>query len=336
MYLNQIRNELVNYVDKVTEHSIKGNRKGYICPLCRSGTGKNKTGAFSIMENNIKWKCFSCDQSGDVLDLIGFIEGIDDFSTQLKIASELFNIPLDSYYPNNPPHPSLNMKGKKMLENEKQDFMKFYEEANENIHKTDYAHKRGLSDNLIKRFKIGYVEDWRHPSSSENVSRSPRLIIPITKSSYFARDTRMDIPEFQKKYEKMKVGGSNIFNANALKKQSNQPIFVVEGEIDALSIMEVGGIAIGLGGTSNTDLLLKGLEKNNYKKPLLISMDNDSAGKKCQEKLIQSLKKKGISYSIVKLTRGECKDANEMLIKDRQTFSKLVYEASHPKTDKEL
>jgi replicative DNA helicase len=44
-----------------------------------------------------------------------------------------------------------------------------------------------------------------------------------------------------------------LFNAKAL--QQNNPIFITEGEIDALSIIEAGGEAVGLGGTSNIEQL---------------------------------------------------------------------------------
>ena len=38
-------------------------RGGLICPLCGSGTGANKTPAFSIKDDT-SWKCFSCGASG--------------------------------------------------------------------------------------------------------------------------------------------------------------------------------------------------------------------------------------------------------------------------------
>lgn len=68
---------LESYVENITEHSAKGNRKAYVCPICGSGTGRNKTGAFTITKDGLKWKCFACDRGGDTLDLIGYVEDID-------------------------------------------------------------------------------------------------------------------------------------------------------------------------------------------------------------------------------------------------------------------
>lgn len=338
MSIEQIKSHLRDYVDEISAHSRKGDREGYICPLCGSGKGKNKTGAFFISKDGIRWKCFSCDKSGDVLDLVGYVEGIEGFKNQLRRAGELFNIHIKSDYllKNTFTHEKLSKFGEKMIKSENNDYTTFFKEAHANIHKTDYAHKRGLSDEILEKFMIGYVESWKHPNAPQNISGSPRLIIPVTKDSYFARDTREVIPEFQQKCAKSKVGGSNIFNAKALKSNLNQPIFVVEGEIDALSVMEVGAVAVGLGSTSNTQKFIDLVSDKELKCPLLLAFDNDTAGKNAQEELAKQLKEKNIPYKAVSLVNGDIKDPNAMLMKDRETFSKLVAKAlDNSKSEKE-
>lgn len=328
MSIELIKPHLKDYVDEISVHSKKGDRESYICPLCGSGNGKNKTGAFFINKTGLRWKCFACDKSGDLLDLIGYVEGIEDFNDQLR-RGELFNIPVE-FYPNNiKPFilPQKKNNGEKMENIEKQDYTTFFKEAHANIHKTDYAHKRGLSDEILEKFMIGYVENWKHPNAPEKISGSPRLIIPITKDNYFARDTRNVIPEFQQKYAKSKVGGSNIFNSKALKRKPNQPLFVVEGEIDALSIMEVGGEAVGLGSTSNIQKFIDLISAKEFTRPLLLAFDKDTAGKNAQAKLANKLKEKKIPFKCISLTEGDIKDPNAMLMKDRKTFSKLVAKA---------
>ncbi|HFI0161253.1 TPA: DnaB-like helicase C-terminal domain-containing protein [Streptococcus suis] len=338
MSIEQIKSHLRAYVDEITVHSKKGDRKSYICPLCGSGNGKNKSGAFFISKVGLRWKCFACEKSGDILDLIGSVEGIDEFTNQLNRAKELFNISADLYSNNLDPVilPQKNQIGVKMEKIEKQDYTLLFKEAHANLYRTNYAYKRGLSDGILRKFMVGYVENWKHPNAPENISGSPRLIIPITKDSYFARDTRDVIPEFQQKYAKTKVGGSNIFNAKALKSNSNQPIFVVEGEIDALSVMEVGAVAVGLGSTSNIQKFIDLVSDNELKCPLLLAFDNDIAGKNAQEKLAKKLKEKNISFKFASLVDGDIKDPNAMLMKNRETFSKLVAKAlENSKSEKE-
>ena len=106
---------------------------------------------------------------------------------------------------------------------------------------------------------MGYVENWKHPKAPATVEASPRLIIPTSKHSYLARDTRTALTEEQKKYSKSKVGKVRIFNPQAVQ-QTARPVFIVEGEIDAMSICEVGGEALGMGSKGNVRQLVTLLE----------------------------------------------------------------------------
>lgn len=333
-----IKDYLTSYVESITDHSAKGNRKAYVCPICGSGTGRNKTGAFTITPDGNSWKCFACDRGGDTLDLIGYVEGIDDYNSKLTRAGELFNLDIearaeyqnqDKTAQNTDTHNSIHTPTGG-------DYIEFYKQANKNIQATNYPEKRGLSKAILDRFKIGYVENWKHPNAPENVTGSPRLIIPVTQTSYLARDTRENIPDYQKAYAKAKVGSSDIFNGRAFIEDLDKPIFIVEGEIDALSIMEVGGVAVGLGSTSNTKKLTEILEGKKLERPLILALDNDSAGRRAQDELAKLLQDKKIPYITAELTTKDAKDPNEMLVKNRETFKARVEEAiKNAKDDKE-
>lgn len=333
-----IKERLTDYVEGITERSKKGNKKAFVCPLCGSGTGKSGTGAFTITPEGNSWKCFACDKGGDTLDLIGYVEGIDDYNSKLTRAGELFNLDIDmaTEYQNQSKSGQVADTHSSIHTSVDGDYIEFYKKANSNIGNTTYAKDRGLSDSILSRFKIGFVEDWKHPNAPENVTGSPRLIIPVTQTSYLARDTRKDIPEYQKQYAKTKVGGSNIFNGRAFIEHGDRPIFVVEGEIDALSIMEVGGLAIGLGSTSNTKKLAELVKGKELARPLILALDNDPRGKKAQEQLEGFLQAQKTPYTVAKLTEGTAKDPNDMLVRDRVAFEKLVEEAvKNARDDKE-
>lgn len=324
---------LESYVENITEHSAKGNRKAYVCPLCGSGTGRNKTGAFTITPDGLKWKCFACDKGGDTLDLIGYLEDIDDYSAKVTRAAELFNLDIEAPTEYQNQDTQTNMHTDTKTET---NYIDFYKQANKNIQATNYPEKRGLSKAILDRFEIGYVENWKHPNASEHVTGSPRLIIPVTKTSYLARDTRENIPDNQKAYAKAKVGSSDIFNGRAFIEDLNKPIFIVEGEIDALSIMEIGGVAVGLGSTSNAKKLLKILEGKKLERPLILALDNDSAGRRAQDELAKLLQDKKIPYITAELTTKDAKDPNDMLVRDRGAFEARVEKAiSETRDDKE-
>lgn len=325
----QLKEQLKPYVESIT-HKSKGANM-YVCPLCGSGTGSHSTGAFSI--KGTSWKCFSCNKGGDIFDLIGEYEGIADHSKQLKRAGELFGIYIDSYrakaqedfreyqkQPKTEQYTHSNIHTSTATA----DYTQFFLQANRDIEKTSYH--RGLSLDTLNRFKIGYVENWRHPKAPK-APASPRLIIPTSKESYLARDTREQIPEEQKPYSKSKVGSIHIFNAKALQ-TARKPIFIVEGELDALSIIEVGGEAVALGTTTKVKSLLELLKTKKPEQPLIIALDNDEAGEKAYKELSEGLRELSIPFYRLNPS-GEYKDANEALQGNREALRQAVEEAEH-------
>ncbi|MEG3298875.1 DnaB-like helicase C-terminal domain-containing protein [Streptococcus suis] len=334
-----VKERLTEYVESITDHSRKGNKKAYVCPLCGSGTGRNATGAFTITPDGNSWKCFACDKGGDTLDLIGYVEGIDDYNSKLKRAGELFNVTIDTparEYQNQDKTAQNTDTHNSIHTPTNGNYLAFYKQANDNIRATNYPEKRGLSKAILDRFKIGYVENWKHPNAPENVTGSPRLIIPVTQTSYLARDTRDNIPDYQKQYAKTKVGGSDIFNGRAFIDDLDKPIFIVEGEIDALSIMEVGGVAVALGSTSNAKKLAGMVRDKQLERPLILALDNDSRGRKTQAELEGLLQAQKTPYTIAVLTEGAVKDPNEMLVKNKEAFTARVEDAiKNARDDKE-
>jgi len=197
-----------------------------------------------------------------------------------------------------------------------------------------YLQKRGLSLEIAERFKVGFSSNWASPTAilkGHKPQGTPRLIIPTGPFSYIARDSRDSIPEGEQSYKKMKEGPVHIFNEEALSK--NQPIFIVEGEIDAMSIMETGKAeAIGLGSVANINLFMKALykaknkakaEQRDFYPTLLVALDNDDAGNRAINRLTTQLNRANVTNYVVQIARGS-KDANEALVKDRAQFTKDI------------
>lgn len=195
----------------------------------------------------------------------------------------------------------------------------------------EYFHKRGISDELIKRLRLGY----------DYTFRAPRVIIPITKSFYLGRDIRPSLTKNEERFSKIKPKGEKIaiFNPGAL--DGKKPVFIVEGEFDALSIMEMGHQAISLGGVANIDSLIKIMlrkKKAGQALPVIIlALDADDAGRKAARKFIKETKTlelldwgKNAFYCnlddkthVDDIYRG-CKDANELLIKNRKVLGEVL------------
>ena len=319
--LEQMKTRLLEVVESVTTKSKSG---GYVCPLCGSGTGVHGTGAFSVYDNGTRWKCFSCGKGGDVFDLVGELKGLPDTRERIKATKEILgaetmsdkNLGFEFTFDGN------ELEKVKQEQPPEKDLTDFLLQAAEHISDTDYH--RGISLETLKRFKVGYAPDW---AIHEGLPTSPRLIIPTSRYSYIARDTREGLTDQQKRFSKMKKGKTHLFNINALT-TAQSPIWIVEGEIDALSIIDVGGEAVSLGSTSMVKQFLKLIKDVVPRQPLIVAMDNDPSGKKAAEELCAGLKAAGISFTGYSWEGGK-KDANEVLMSDRAALEKVVHEGKN-------
>ena len=306
----EIKKHLPDYAQACLAKSKSKNQ--YNCPFCGSGTGPKGTGAFTIYPEDNRYKCFACGVSGDIFDLAMQIEGADSIGKAFRILSERYGIKADRK----------NYTVRKS--STAADYTRLYEKAHGNIDNTDYH--RGLSRETLDRFMVGFIPDWQPPGNPD-APKTPRLIIPRSTTSYLARDTRRDVPEYQKPYTKQNSPGKmSLFNMRALS-QSEKPVYVVEGEFDAMSICDVGGEAIATCSTSNIHSFLQALKNAISEQaavmPLIIAFDDDEAGQKATAELVKGLQELHKEYCIYKPHTGY-KDANEALNADRKVFQSYV------------
>ena len=296
------KENLKQYLKDYTDYHLERSKSGlYICPFCNSGTGRNRTGAFSIKGD--KWTCFSCNRSGDLFDLIGAIENLATYPERLARAEQLYGTG------------SQPVKKSKAQPPAEIDYTSFIEEANKHLQETDYH--RGISLETLNRFNVGYITGGKLPGYDRPTT--PRLIIPTSRHSFIARDTTGTAePKVLKSKGKM-----HIFNGGALI-GSDRPIFITEGEIDALSIIDLGAEAVGIGGTGGTNRLLQAIEQERPQQPLIIALDHDEAGEAAADALAAELTEKGIDYIMATDLYGDYKDANEALTKDKAEFSARI------------
>lgn len=317
----------------------KARKKGYICPKCGNGSGKDGDG---IVKYKNGYKCFPCGLYEDIIGLWKISQGITDDKEAFKTLYEHYNITIDeteSSHQGKAPQiqevkPDPGQPAPQVQTEEKAaDLMSFFLKARDNIESTDYH--RGITLETLKKYCVGYVEDWKHPKAP-GAPASPRLIIPTSKYSYVARDTRDNLTEQQNENKKLKAkvpGVENIdlwiYNSEAITK-ATRPIVIVEGELDALSIIDVGGEAIGLGSIANINNFIEYIKVHNPKQPLVLSLDNDkeredgrNPGQEAQERLKQELQELKIKYYEFSVN-GDYKDANEYLMANREAFTRVI------------
>ncbi|MBR0074124.1 MAG: toprim domain-containing protein [Synergistaceae bacterium] len=287
--------------------------KGYICPICGSGSGVNGTGITENPNDKGHFTCWGgdCFRNADIFEIIGKQYGLTDFNEIFNKACELFRVTVDDVKYSSP---QSKPDVQKQQSEQVQDFTNFFKRAAENLTQTDYY--RGISFDTLRKFRVGFIPDWK---AKPTAPASPRLIIPVWTGGYLARDTRSNLTEQQTKYSKMRVGKTRLFNPSALR-QNVKPVFIVEGEIDALSIIDAGGQAVGLGSVANIGKLIEAIKEELPKVPLILQLDNDVRGQQAERRLIEAFRNlKFFSYMHYSLP-DEFKDANEFLMTDRENF----------------
>lgn len=264
-----------------------------------------------------KIHCFSCGKDYDIFDLIGIDFGLNDYADIFNKAYEYFNLDIEI-------EPSkLNKNTHINTYTQEKNVEEYYEKCNKELSLTGYSYikSRGLSEEIANKYMLG-IE--RYFNKGTGTTTWEALIIPTGPHTYTARNTD---PNADKNNRVRKVGSSVLFNKRALK-EAQKPIYVVEGEIDALSIIEVGGEAIALGSTANYKQLIAYLEKNKPVQPLIIALDNDISGQNTANKLEKELGRLHIAFYKFDPYNGK-KDANEALQTNRQAFKQAIEEAEH-------
>ena len=322
-----LRNKLNDYVNTNLNKSKNG---AYCCPLCRSGEGKNKTGAFRVDERNQTWKCFSCGKGGDIYNLVEYMQGLAEFKDKYNYVREYYGLTNDTqkHQRQTPKAATKEVKEVKEVkaaeptEEEKKAIKereKYIKDCNLFVGVTTYFSDRGLTDKTIKQFQLGYYFE-----SDGQEMKNEKVIIPYqTPDNYYI--TRL-VKEGANGLRYIKLGGLQepIFNQGDL--FTKKIIFVTEGQIDAISLLqeinnsEVGAIAIGGTGKNKLINLLKA------KKPeckFIVALDNDEPGEKAAATLINDLESLGLytvkaAFSYDRYTKN--KDCNDLLVSNVEQF----------------
>lgn len=310
----------------LTDFIMLNGRKGKMntCPVCGSGTGTKKTPGFRFYEDTNRCICFAKNCFGSKgEDTLGALKIIWNCSEEEAMRQAGYDI---EDFMQKPTH---HMKAQKVQDvpqvqhtQEVPDFTNYFKTMAANITSSaaaEYLSYRHISLETAQRFMLGF--DMRFTGDAEGQKRSVypswrALVIPTSKESYTARNTD---PEAADRYRH--VGQVHLFNARALKQDAGKALFVTEGAINALSIIEAGGDACALGSTSNVEKFTAQLKAG--RRPLIIALDNDDAGRKATEQLADVLKRAEINFTIINVY-GDHNDANEALIADAEAFAAAI------------
>ena len=263
--------------------------------------------------------CFACGVTYDIFDLVGLDYGLQDFPAKLARTCEIFNIPLDEPAPGRrDPAPKAAPLAK--TEQPPEDFMAYFRECAKRLESPegkpgrDYLAKRGISEKTAQAEVIGYDPAYYFTSGR---SEYPAIIFCVSPYCRVARNIDPNAPEGVRYAKK---GRYSLYGGAALP-YAEKPVFVTEGEFDAISIKEAGGVAVALGSVSNWRLLVEAVKEKDPVQPFVLALDNDEAGRETTEKLKAALEQLQIVFTSPADLYRSHKDANEALTTEREAFA---------------
>ncbi len=318
--------EKIDFVELVSDYTrVKRSGKNYmaLCPF-----HEEKTPSLSIDPDAKLFHCFGCGKSGDIIKFVMEIESLS-FSEAVEFLSKKYNIP----------SPKISKKTSK-IENEiyalNELIADYYTEklfSEEGRETLNYLKERGIKENTIREFKLGYVpEDFSE--LRKIVSEFPKRVLQMSGNFYYKGETllnrfsgRLSIPIFNVSGRIIAFAGRSLKGETPKYKNSpetalyrkSQTLYglnltksyirkedeaiLVEGYFDLISLYQEGvKNVVGSMGTSLTEKQVFLLKK--FTDKVLFFYDFDEAGINAMKKSFPLFIKSGIFVSIFKGDRG--------------------------------
>ena len=299
-------------VDVVSDYvTLKNSGRSYVglCPFHRE-----KTPSFHVDADKQLYHCFGCQASGNVYTFIMKIENLD-FVEAVKFLANRVNMPL----PEEGAARGVSREKKARLLEPNRQAARFYHELlylPEGAEALNYLRGRGLTDNIIRRFGLGYSPNARNElykhlankdfASSELIINTYGEVIAFggrvmdkTEPKYLNTG---DTPVFNKR--------KNLYSLNLLKKSKAKRAIITEGYMDVIALNANGyDYAVASLGTALTRDQIKLVSR--YAPEIYVSYDGDKAGINATHRAIELARAEKLKVRVIALEGG--KDPDEYM-----------------------
>lgn len=309
-----------------------------------------KTASFHVDGDKKFYYCFGCHASGNV---IKFVMEMEKLSYPEAIQSLAKKIGIIIKYKN-----GIDVETEIKKENLNEQYIELYERTASMFHyflteteqgkkAFDYIKKRGLSEETIKKFKLGFspsnrkwLKDFllKKNYSNEFLNKSGLFSQKYPDYSFFS--DRLMFPIFNRKGQVVAFGGrvlppanekerkyinsgelpwfhkrETLFGFNFAKEsiRKNKKIIFCEGNMDVIAYHQCGlDYAVATLGTSLTEEHIKMIQGFVADGEVFLSFDSDGAGEAATKKAIFLCRKAGLTVKIIRLKGG--KDPAEIML----------------------
>ena len=337
------RSKISDFVLSTTTGKLRGTKGMALCPF-----HGEKTASMSFTDVENLFHCFGCKMGGDIYKYVQEINNLE-FQDAVELVAEKYGFKL-TYTETSQTNDFKNFQQKINLIDE---YFKEMMDSEKSKKAKEYLTSRKFNEQDLKRYDISFidsnVEDFQKfcdknkisdfdlkklgfISSNDNFLFKNRIMFPILnfRSETIAYGGRA-LEDFGPKY--LNSSDSVLYKKNrnlyftkefisSVKKKGYA--FLVEGYFDVLSLNQLG--YSNSASPSGTALTIQQLEAvSRYTNKILLCFDNDEAGLKATERVLEIKNQVSNQLEIHCLNLPEkYKDISELYEKDEDIFSSVL------------
>lgn len=346
------KNDIVEVISPHVQLKKKGNSYFGLCPF-----HNEKSPSFSVSPSKQMYYCFGCGEGGNVYTFLMRYEN-DTFQEAVSILADRAGIKLPEAEYTEEEKKNNNLKNT-LFQINKEAATFFYHQlrSEQGREGMEYFKNRGLSDDIIKRFGLGYALKYsnslytylRSKGYEDDILKETGLIKYSEKGVYDAFWNRVMYPIMDNSNRVIGFGGRvlgdakpkyinspetkifdksrNLYGLNIARSTRKNAFIICEGYMDVIALHQAGFdnavAALGTAFTTQHAAMMK-----RYTDNVLVTFDSDGAGVKAALRAIPMLRSAGLSVKVINMR--PYKDPDEF-IKNLgcEEFQKRIDEAEN-------
>lgn len=330
------KNDIVDVISQYVSLKKKGSSYFGLCPF-----HNEKSPSFSVSREKQMYYCFGCGQGGNVYTFLmeynrlSFVEALKELAQRAGVE-----LPEGEQTPEERRQADERTTLKEMNKKAAVYFHYLLKSAR-GERAMAYLRGRGISDEMIRRFGLGYADIYRDDLyqylkkqgySDHQMKESSLVTIDSAKGSYDKFFNRVMFPIMDVNQRVIGFGGRvmgdgepkylnsretilfdkgrNLYGPNYAKRTRESAIILCEGYMDVISLHQAGftnAVApLGTAFTPNQAMLLK-----RYTDEVILSFDSDGAGVKAALRALPILRENGLRGRV--LSMKPYKDPDELI-----------------------
>ncbi len=320
------RSDIVDVISQYVRLARKGSTYFGLCPF-----HNEKTGSFSVSPNKQMYYCFGCGAGGNVFTFLMQYENFT-FGEAMETLAERAGVELPKQEQSQAQRMEADRRAR-LLEIQKEAAKYFFMllRSERGTQALSYFRKRGLSDETVRKFGLGYSDQYsddlyrylRQKGYEDEILKDSGLIsFDERRGGHDKFWNRAMVPIMDVRGKVIGFGGRvmgegepkylnspetrifdksrNLYGLHLARSTKKQQLLLCEGYMDVIALHQAGfDNAVASLGTSLTNGHANLLRR--YTKEVYLTYDSDGAGVKAALRAIPILKEAGITAKIINM-----------------------------------